>query len=74
MPEATNDLIYEVLRQLQAGISEVKGTLQDHTQMLIKIREEIHTLRGDDLRREAMQAQMDFRLERMESRLNLRDA
>jgi hypothetical protein len=38
------------------------------------IREEINNLRSDDLRRETVQAQMDLRLERIETRLNLHDA
>lgn len=38
------------------------------------MREDINGLRGDDLRREAMQAGMDERLQRIENRLNLTDA
>jgi hypothetical protein len=41
---------------------------------LLRLREDIHNLRGDDLRRETMQVQMDIRLERIEARLNLHDA
>ncbi|MBJ7532972.1 hypothetical protein JDN40_02430 [Rhodomicrobium vannielii ATCC 17100] len=74
MPQISNDLIYEILKQLQSGQAEIKSTLADHTRQLIRIREDINTLRGDDLRRESAQAQMDVRLERIESRLNLNDA
>jgi hypothetical protein len=38
------------------------------------IREDINTLRSDDLRRETVQVQMDLRLERIQTRLNLNDA
>jgi hypothetical protein len=38
------------------------------------IREDINNLRSDDLRRETVQVQMDLRLERIETRLNLHDA
>lgn len=74
MPEVTNDLIYEILKRLQTDIGEVRKTLADHGHQLIRIREEINALRGDDLRRESMQAQMDHRLERIEKRLSLSDA
>ncbi len=74
MAEVTNELLYEVLKQLQTDISEVKKTLSDHGFQLIRIREEINTLRGDDLRRESIQAQMDHRLERIERRIGLVEA
>jgi hypothetical protein len=74
MAEVTNELLYEVLKQLQTDMSEVKKTLSDQGYQLIRIREEINTLRGDDLRREGIQAQMDHRLERIEKRLGLVDA
>ncbi len=74
MTQITNELIYEVLKQLQAGLSEIKTTQADQNRQLIRIREDINGLRGDDLRRETMQAQMDTRLQRIENRLNLSDA
>jgi hypothetical protein len=75
MPDTvTNELLYEVLKSIQAGQAEIKTTLADHTRQLLRIREDINALRGDDLRRETMQAQMDVRLERIETRLNLTDA
>ena len=74
MTEITNQLIYEILRQLQTGQTEIKNVLTDHTRQLLRIREDINSLRSDDLRREAMQAQLDIRLERIETRLNLTDA
>jgi hypothetical protein len=38
------------------------------------LREDINNLRSDDLRRETMQVQMDMRPDRIEARLDLRDA
>ena len=70
----TNELIYDVLKQVQADVAEVKGTLADHTRQFIRVREDINSLRGDDLRRESLQTQMDVRLQRIENRLNLSDA
>lgn len=74
MAEVTNELPYEILKKLQTDMVEVKDTLGDHGHQLIRIGEEINMLRGDDLRREAMQAQMGHRLERIEQRLQLTDA
>jgi hypothetical protein len=74
MAQITNELIYEILKNIQVGQTEIKATLADHTHQLIRVREEINALRSDDLRRESLQAQMDTRLQRIENRLNLSDA
>jgi hypothetical protein len=74
MAEITNELIYEVLKSLQAGQADIKATQADHTRQLLRLREELNGFRGDDLRRETLQAKMDTRLERIEIRLNLVDA
>jgi hypothetical protein len=73
MTNITNELLYEILKSLQAGQAEIKSTLADHTRQLIRIREDINSLRADDLRREAIQAHMDTRLQRIENRLDLTD-
>jgi hypothetical protein len=74
MSDITNELLYEVLKKIQTDIGEIKATLSDHTRQFIRLREDINNLRGDDLRRETLQAQMDTRLQRIENRLNLSDA
>ena len=74
MADVTNELMYEVLKQIQARLTVMEATLTDHTRILLRIREDINALRGDDLRHEAMQAQMDARLQRIESRLGFSDA
>jgi len=74
MAQITNELSYEILKQLQASLADVKAILLDHSRQFIRVREDINSLRGDDLRRETLQAQMDTRLQRIESRLNLNDA
>lgn len=72
MPEKVdNELIYEVLKKLQAGQAEIKATLSDVLAQLIRVRQDINRVESDDLRRERVQAQMDLRLERIETRLNL---
>lgn len=77
----TNELMFEILKQLQKDMADVKATLTDHTRLFIRVREDINSvredingLRGDDLRREAIQSKMDERLQRIENRLNLTDA
>jgi hypothetical protein len=70
----TNELIFEVLKQLQAGQARIIENQADHSRQIIQVRQDINNLRGDDLRRETMQAQMDTRLDRIETRLNLHDA
>jgi hypothetical protein len=74
MDNVTLELMYEVLKKLQDGQARVIETQAEHTRQLFRVREEIKHLRSDDLRRETMQAQMDLRLERIETRLNLHDA
>jgi septal ring factor EnvC (AmiA/AmiB activator) len=73
--------MYEVLKSIQAQLAEIKATLNDHTRQFLRVREDINNvrddinnLRTDDLRHETMQVQMNARLERIETRLNLHDA
>lgn len=70
----TNELMYEVLKKLQDGQARIIETLADHSRQFIQVRQDINNLRGDDLRRETLQAQIDMRLDRIETRLNLHDA
>jgi hypothetical protein len=74
MAEITLQLMYEVLKKIQDGQARIIDTQADHTRQLLRIREDINNLRSDDLRRETVQVQMDLRLERIETRLNLHDA
>ena len=46
MTQITNELIYEVLKQLQSGLSEIKTTQADQNRQLIRIREDINGLRN----------------------------
>ena len=77
----TSELMFEILKQLQKDMADVKSVLAGHTRQFIRVREDINSvredingLRGDDLRREAIQAKMDERLQRIENRLSLTDA
>jgi len=72
--KVTNELIYEILKAIQEKLDRHERILKDLHAGQIRVREEINSLRGDDLRRETLQAQMDHRLDRIETRLNLSDA
>jgi hypothetical protein len=74
MTDISNELMLGVLKQIQATLAEIKAAQLDHSRQLIRVREDINSLRGDDLRRETLQTQMDTRLERIETRLDLHDA
>ena len=67
MTEITNELMYEVLKKIQADVTTIKATVADHTRLLVRMRE-------DDLRLESMQAETQLRLDRIEERFTLRDA
>ena len=45
----TNELIYEVLKNIQADVAHIKARVDDHGHQLIGIRKDVHALRGDDL-------------------------
>jgi septation ring formation regulator EzrA len=72
--KVTNELIYEVLKHIQDRLERHERILKDLQAGQIRLREELNALRGDDIRREVLQAQMDHPLERIEKRLNLSDA
>ena len=65
-PPITNELMYEILKRLQADIGVIKSTVLDHTRPLVRMRE-------DDLRLEGMQNETQLRLDRIEQRLELHD-
>jgi hypothetical protein len=62
---ATNELIYEVLKKVQADVAVIKTIVGDHTRLLVRMRE-------DDLRLEAMQNETQLRLDRIEQRMEFR--
>jgi hypothetical protein len=74
MTDQPDNLVLEHLRAIRGDLEAIKKTLADHSRQFIRVREDINNLRSDDLRRETLQAQMDTRLERIETRLNLHDA
>ena len=71
MTETSNELMYGVLKQVQEGQARILGTLADHSEQLIGIRDDIHGVRGDILRLERGIVETKVRLERIERRMGL---
>ena len=67
----TNELMYEVLKKIQADVSHIRGRTDDHDQQFISLREQINSLQGDLIRLDKHVMQ---RLDRIERRLELTDA
>jgi hypothetical protein len=66
----TNELIYDLLKQLQADVAEVKATLADHARQFIRMREDINALRRNDVSGESMQARTDCAAPKIDEELN----
>jgi septal ring factor EnvC (AmiA/AmiB activator) len=74
MTEVTNQLLYEVLKKIQDELAHVRARVDDHTDQLISIRDDIHGVRGDILRVERSVAETKVRVERIERRMGLVEA
>jgi peptidoglycan hydrolase CwlO-like protein len=67
----TNELMYEILKKIQADVSHTRERIDDHDQQFISLREQINNLQGDLIRLDKHVMQ---RLDRIERRLELTDA
>jgi len=74
MTEETQNLMLEILKRIQADLSEMKDDMRDFKDGQIRVRNEINDLRGDILRLERSNAGIEVRLSRIERRLDLVDA
>jgi hypothetical protein len=74
MAEVTNELMYEVLKQLQIVQSEIKGDTRDIKARLASLESYIATMHGDTTRQSLFLDQLQKRIERIETRLNINDA
>jgi chromosome segregation ATPase len=74
MTDETQNLVLEILKRIQADLSEMKDDMRDFKDGQIRVRNEINDLRGDILRLERSNAGIDVRLSRIERRLDLVDA
>lgn len=77
----TNELMYEVLKKIQADVAHIKDRVDDHDEQFIAMREQLHSLQrdihnvqGDILRVDKQIVPIGHRLERIERRLELADA
>jgi hypothetical protein len=68
-----NQLIFEVLKKIQADVSVIKVDLADVKAMQLRMREDFNRFEGDLLRFERIEAGTQLRLDRIEIRLNLTD-
>jgi hypothetical protein len=68
------NLILEHLRAIRADVADIKADIRDLKESQIGIREEIQALRRDALRQERTIAHVQVDLDRVQARLNLRDA
>jgi hypothetical protein len=75
MPESvSNELLYEILKKIQAYVAHIKGCADDIDQQFIALREQVHNLQGAVLRIDRQGATVLPRLERIERRLELAEA
>jgi hypothetical protein len=68
-----NQLIFEVLKKIQADVSVIKADLADVKAMQLRMREDFNRFEGDLLRFERIEAGTQLRLDRIETRLTLTD-
>lgn len=69
MPDTvSNELIYEVLKDIQVRLGRQEQTLKDLSTGQIRIREEINGSRGDIIRQEQRFNDLEVRLDRIDAR------
>ncbi|MEW8072604.1 MAG: hypothetical protein AB2826_19480 [Candidatus Thiodiazotropha sp.] len=74
MTRITNELIYEVLKNVQADISELKSVVVELKEGQIGLRGQLHAIQGDALRQERTVAVLQLDIDRIKNRLDLADA
>jgi phage shock protein A len=74
MTAITNELMYEVLKQLQAGQGDIKSDVRDVKSRLASIESYIATLHGDQARTGSRVDDIIARIERLEKRAGLVEA
>jgi len=72
--QVTNELMYEILKQLQAGQSDAKADMRDIKSRLSSIESYIATMHGDQARTGNRVDDIIARIERLEKRAGLLDA
>lgn len=72
MADVTNELLYELLKKIQSELSNQREGQRDLRADNLSIRNQLHIMQGDMNGIRAMLAQMDQRIDRIESRLDRR--
>jgi len=74
MNDDSQNIVIDILRKIQADIAGMKVDIREMKAGIIGIREQLHTIEGNDLRQERLMAALEVRVERIETRLDLRDS
>ena len=74
MSEVTQELVYELLKRIQGDIAGLKEVQRDLRQEVSSVRGQVHLLQGDLNNLRHSVSQMDIRLERIQTRLELRES
>ena len=74
MDSVTNELMYEVLKEIRKGQSHQGETLRDIADSVLRVREELHSLTGHHLRLERQVAEVELKIDRLNIRSGLVDA
>ena len=67
------DLILDILRKMQGDFAELKRDNRELKSGIARLERDLHSLRGDILQQAESIAVIDLRVERVETRMDLRD-
>jgi hypothetical protein len=70
----TNELLYEVLKNLQAMQGKTYDRIGRVEAEIISLRKQLHEMQGDSIRRDEIMAELGTQVDRINARLELRDA
>jgi archaellum component FlaC len=71
MAEVTNDLIYEVLKNVQQRLDRMDSRLNDITEELVGVRLHMHAIQGDVNSIFTRLGTLEARVDRIERRLDI---
>lgn len=74
MVESDPRLVLEILKQIQVDTSTMKADIQELKQGQVRIREDVHSTSGHIISLEKTIMDLDRRVKRIETRLELVDA
>lgn len=74
MTDDPQNIVVDILQKIQADISGIKADVREVKANIIGIREQLHTMEGNDLRQERLMSVLEVKVERIETRLDLRDS